>query len=273
MTDNGAGLRVRRMAPFPIIQRGSDRHAGRTYQALFERYLAMQMQPLAIRATPIAPVILGVERIVHLDALLTYAVTEDFPAKTLHAEGSGVAPIPLPLRLLWVSARGLPLYAASDLHPIGTWTAATAYWHKRYPMDRNEWTSHPNANTTAGRWKDARIPLVTRVPNSDAQLVAYVVGNADEVRRLLNEYVTHVGRKPSTGYGRVGCWEVDVVDEPEEIAIAQILDRRNVPVDYYIEHGSLAEQTRLQRRMIPNRGWCPPYWHLPYAATVVAPER
>ncbi len=267
----GGGLRPLRSLP-SVTRRRAKEHG--TYHDVLRRYLALPMEPLLVSATLTSPMIVNVDGGVHLDALLTWAVTEDFPCPTIHDDHSATAVVPLPVRLLWVDARGLPLWAASDLVPIGQWESETVYFHKRYPSDRVEWCRSPNALTTAGRWKEARLPFPRRVPHADAELCGMVLGNRAEIERLLTGYVTHVGRKVAAGNGRVAQWSVAPLAVDGETALGRILDGRCTPVDYYVERGTAQSQgADFERRLLPSRCWTPPYWYAPYASTVVAPVR
>ena len=267
--DNGAGIKMRKLGAFPPVMRKYFEQ-NQSYHATFDRYRKLPMQALIITAELVQRFIPGVENALHLDAMLAAAVMDDGPPQ-LHNNEEPTHVIPLPIRLLWVSEKGRPLWACSDLIVKGDAIPARQYWHKRDPGDRNEWASKPNVNTSAGRWKEARIPMQTQQLSDEATLSALAIGNRDEVTRLLNEHISHVGKKTSVGLGRVARWSVDVVDYmTEEESTRSILDRRNVPLDYLTETGADLPPD-LHAQLKPNRGWTPPYWHSPFFSTVVGP--
>lgn len=104
-------------------------------------------------------------------------------------------------------------------------------------------TTSPSANLGAGSMKAYDLPM----PTSFAlELVWYALGDADEVKRLL-DLVPAVGKKINLGNGRVLEWAVEAVDEDKSIWDGDKLMRR-MPAGTYGGHAT--------RRAIR-----PPYYH------------
>lgn len=227
----------------------SHKDKGYGFDKLADRYEAMDKQTLMITAklaTPYVPV--GTDNAVHLDGLLSQAVLTAHPCAP---QFNGQACIvPLPLEILWISPQWLPLWAASDMLP-GDPVTAREYWHKRYPSHRAEFGSKMAAVTTAGRWKEYRVPLNAVRANL---LHGIAIGNKDEITRLLG-FVSHIGKKGSAGYGRVAQWQVDAIDAADPLDL--IIAAKSVPVDY-------AQSKDIAGKYSPLRGWTPPYWYAPY---------
>ena len=235
----------------------SHKDKGYGFDKLAERYAAMDKEPLIISAdlvTPYVPV--GTDKAVHLDGLLSQAVLTAHPCAPQFGGQSCV--VPLPVEILWLSPQGLPLWAASDMLPDGDSNQAREYWHKRYPSHRADLGSKMAAVTTAGRWKEYRVPL--NAVRAD-KLRAVAIGNKDEVERLLG-FVSHIGKKGSAGYGRVALWRVDKL--PVDNAHDLILAAKSVPVDY-------AADKQIAGVYSPLKGWTPPYWYAPNWQPCITP--
>lgn len=214
---------------------------------------------MRVVATMGGPYVPAVDGAIHLDGALSSASCAAISAGPNQDFSDAV--IPVPLRLLWVSASGRPLWAASDMRPVGPSGQAKAYWHRRYPVERADLADKTNANTSAGRWKDYRVPLAMTLAH---QIEGLCVGDVEFVRRLLSEHVTHVGKKPSQGKGRVLQWDVEPLELPADVAIDAILQARPVPLDYFRETGRA-----VAGRIMPRAGWTTPYWDVRYHAEVV----
>lgn len=220
--------------------------------------------PCVIRATLGTPYVPAEpDGAVHLDSLLAWAfvATRPYPIR-FEGRPASVVPIP-PLAVLWVSPEGLPLFAASDLYPQGATLRGREYWHRRYPVDRAELGTRLRASLTAGRWKEYRIPLSTiRAP----VLQGLALGDPDGLRDLLQS-VSHVGKKGAMGFGRVLEWAVEPRADAPEVVVRTILDRRRVPVAYWVEQDASWSVARAARS-----AWTPPYWYEPWSELVTVPE-
>lgn len=230
---------------------GSKAKKGLDFRTLESNYLNMHMQPLQITAHLLNGYLPSdADGELHLDGILSSAVFAAHPCTFKMVAVATVAP--LPLSPLWRSDDGVILYASSDLMP-DIHAKGQEYWHKRYPATHNEWVipKKINAKTSAGQYKDYRVPMDIRLANN---LSAICIGNKDEIERLLS-YITHVGKKSSQGFGRVAKWEVKEI----AVSVDDVLANRPVPkqsglkVDGKIRHCT----------------WTSPYWFRGWATECV----
>jgi hypothetical protein len=246
LSDWGALAPLPRVSPF---RRGV---RTKSWEDQRDEWATAAKEPLVVFAELATPVVgLGA---LHLDGILSSA------AMTLHPAPSSfdtAAVIPLPIELAWVSQDGLPLWAASDLTPAAEAARGAEYWHKRNPGHRADLGSRMNAVTTAGRWKEYRVPMQTAAVD---RLFGLCVGALDEVERLLAA-VTHVGKKGSIGYGRVGRWTVTPAGAR---SVDEIVAMRNAPVEYYAGR-------QPDGVVKPLASWTPPYWHAPWHRACIGP--
>lgn len=236
----------------------SHKDKGYGFDFLAERYEKMDKCTLMITANLVTPYVpAGTDNAVHLDGILSQAVLTAHPCAP---KFNGQACIlPLPVDILWVSPQGLPLWAATDMLPDGEINHAREYWHKRYPSHRADFGSKLSAVTTAGRWKEYRVPLNSVRAN---RLISLAIGNQAEIKRLL-EFISHIGKKGSSGYGRVAKWTVECVDiaDPNDL----ILSGKAVPTAY--------GESKISGKHNPMCGWTPPYWYTPYHQPCIKPCR
>ena len=218
---------------------------GLGYRELADRYKAMSKEPLMVTAKLLTP---AYGRDLHLDGILSSAVLASHPCTCSFPKGAAI--VPIPLDLMWVKD-GWPLWAAGDLSPVCEADRGREYWHKRYPTQRGDLDSKQNAKTTAGRWREYRQPVDTLSP---CTMKSVCIGNKAEVERLLS-YVSHIGKKPAAGYGRV-VWEVETIDIDLDQALGMIERSRLLPFEYAAERG-------ISGRPVPATGWTPPYWYSP----------
>lgn len=114
--------------------------------------------------------------------------------------------MPVPLRSLWRSDDGLPLYAATPFAPRGATAPDVQYLHKRQQSGR--WTQGgrhgfaPRAGS--GRWAERRQAVRSTLAE---RWVADVIGHAETIAAWLAP-VTHVGKKRALGFGVVARWEI-----------------------------------------------------------------
>ncbi len=91
------------------------------------------------------------------------------------------------------------------------------YWHKRFDQDLGEQYIDFNGrrgsvNVKSAQYKNYRIPLnYILIP----KIEWYAVGDKAEIEILL-QYITHIGKKPSQGFGRVREWTVE--EWPEDLS-------------------------------------------------------
>lgn len=245
--DQTAALASNGMAPFPMVS-DRDHAAGRSYAALWQRWRNAPMVGLHVRAEMGAGYVSTVGAL-NLDGVMAAGLVNS-PMVGATMGGRDGFCVPLPLQLAWVSDRGWPMWAATEFVAASAQTGQ-AYLHKRHPTDRAPLGARQAVNTSAGQFKDVRLPLQVRVTEA---LDAWCIGAADDVRAILSS-VTHIGRKGAIGYGRVLRWKV----EPADVSLAWVLDRRAVPL--------AACGDADPGRVSPRDAWTAPYWdasrHLP----------
>lgn len=237
---------------------GPLRYVSKDLETLCGYYATLPKEPLVVRATLANPYVPAESTgAVHLDSLLAYAVYAHLPHPVRCGGADGVV-TPLPLKLSYVKD-GLPLWAASDLRPQGDTLRESAYWHKRWPDAQQSYMQKRRANVKSGAYKEMRVPLPTvQTP----ELRALAVGNPEKVHDLL-AHVSHVGKKPSQGYGRVARWDVEPLDTSVEEAEATALLARPVPLVY------LRDEASGESHAAVRGGFTPPYWFSPWHTAVV----
>jgi hypothetical protein len=210
---------------------------------LGEQYAGLPKRPLRVTAH-LDDAVITYTKSVHFDGLLAYAVV-------MRATGgvglpdSMVYDLPLPMEVLWRDARGLPLWATTDLVPVSKDVIASRdYFHRRSltPM-----MTERNLDTGAGKHKEKRSPL----PTLRASIwQADCIGHAETISDLLSA-ITSIGKKANT-HGAVQAWQVedidrfDVIDEDGRA-------RRVLPVQYVYPDAAADLSAHLL-------GWTPPYW-------------
>lgn len=245
---NWASLR-----PLPRVAPWNKGRKSRNWEQRRDDYAALPKVPLIITAELVTPILHAERELTHLDSILSFAALTNHPVASGYDQA---AVIPMPLDLVWVSPQGLPLWACTPLMPVGDGLATREYWHKRYPSHRADFGDKLNAVTSAGRWKEYRVPVHAQQID---RLHALAIGHAEEIEALL-AVVTHIGKKGSMGYGRVARWSVTQAAH----TLSDALALRPVPVAYYEGRnpvGSLAL----------NRGWTAPYWYSPWWADCMVP--
>ena len=189
---------------------------------------------------------------INLDNLLARAVVDDA------TDGQGLPEIPdpydlpVPLRCLWRSDDGLPLWAATVFHAVGEPIADVAYWHKR--VQTGKWTGTKSGSysigSTKGRWMERRVPLPTKLCR---EWYADAIGDPDEIARLVKP-LAFVGKRRSNGFGEVECWRVEPL-ESFELVREGILTR---PLPAMAV--SLLGAARVPEGQPSPVGWTPPEW-------------
>lgn len=220
----------------------------RCWRALWQRWQNLTCEPLRVVAHLANGYIAPVDGGLHLDGILSAACFSLYPSVINPTADRYI--IPLPLSLAWVSPIGDPLWLATELRPADEAKLGVAYLHARYPVDRADLAGRRAVLTSAGRYKDARLPLAVTVAD---RVEGWCIGDAGQVKRLLDR-IDYIGRKSAHGFGRVIKWEIAAAPDVDP---ETILDRRAVPLDYLAEIGASVAATRLA----PRLGWTPPYWH------------
>lgn len=248
-----AEVNWRDLRPLPRVAPWNKGKRSYTWEQRRDDYAALPKAPIIITAELVTPILHAERERTHLDGILSAAALTDHPTASNYDQA---AVIPLPLELAWVSPQGLPLWACTPLMPEGDGLATREYWHKRYPSQRADFGDKLNAVTSAGRWKEYRVPVHAQ---SIGRLYALAIGNADAVDALLSA-VTHIGKKGSMGYGRVARWSIT----PAAHTLADVLILRPVPAAYYDGRQPVGV-------LALNRGWTAPYWYSPWWADCRVP--
>jgi hypothetical protein len=217
------------------------------------------MRGLRIRATLATPVVVGTpDGRLHLDSILAYAAMRPIE-HTLPPIREQICVIEIPgLECVWRDAEGRPLWACSDLLPIGDRVLGTEYGHRRYPAYRAHLSKKPSANVQAGQFKEGRRQLRTVWAQ---QWEAQAIGEASTLQGLLNS-ISHIGSRASN-YGRVLAWEVA---EDESVTLETVLDECSVPAQALGDLGLSADH------LSPFVAWTPPYWYQPAYADCREPK-
>lgn len=241
------------LRPLPRVNPWNKRRRSYTWEERRDDYAALPKASIIVTAELVTPILHAERERTHLDGILSFAALTDHPAAS--AFDLQVV-LPLPLSLAWVSPQGQPLWACTPLMPACEGLSTREYWHKRYPSHRAEFGEKLNAVTSAGRWKEYRVPV--HAQHID-RLHALAIGNAPEVEHLLS-VVTHIGKKGGMGYGRVARWSVT----PASHTLEEVLALRPVPIAYY-------DGVTPVGVIALDRGWTPPYWYSPWWADCMVP--
>jgi len=248
-----AEVNWRDLRPLPRVAPWNKGKRSYTWEQRRDDYAALPKAPIIITAELVTPILHAERERTHLDGILSAAALTNHPTASNYDQA---AVIPLPLELAWVSQQGLPLWACTPLMPSGEGLATREYWHKRYPSHRADFGDKLNAVTSAGRWKEYRVPVHAQQID---RLHALAIGNAEAVEELLS-VVTHIGKKGSMGYGRVARWSVTHGAH----TLGDVLALRPVPAAYYDGQEPVGE-------LALNRGWTAPYWYSPWWADCRVP--
>lgn len=217
-----------------------------------EKYAHLNLVPLRVVLTLRPGAQLAGYDPLNLDNLLARCVVEEA------TEGAGLPPeaaayaLPVPLKCLWHSPDGLPLWAATPFAPDGEAVKDVAYWHKRVQPGRFTGTKTGNfsISSTNGRYMERRVPLPTIVATA---WTAEAVGDPQEIARLLSR-LAFVGKRRSNGFGEVDSWQVEPL-ESFELVRDGALTR---PLPAGAVHLLPADQTP-EGEPAPV-GWTPPQW-------------
>lgn len=164
---------------------------------------------------------------INIDGILAYSVVQE-ALQGEHWGSNEACDIPLPI-MQFMGEDGEWCYVASTLLPVGGYVHQNAHLHRR--AHTGEFTASKRAsglviNTVIGRYKERRTPVESIQTD---ELEAFALGNAEEIRRLL-DHITHIGKRRAAGYGEVAEWTVEKVAlEPYEILIKDNRLRRAIP--------------------------------------------
>jgi hypothetical protein len=180
---------------------------------------------------------------IHLDGLLARAVVELATRGRLLADSEEGYWIPLPLKMLWQSSDGYPLWAATVLYPVAPNVGDIYVRHKR---NSGGWLHNkPKLTTRNGPWMERRLPTPITVCDT---WEARCVGNLDAVKNLLDVF-THIGK---LRLGRVRSVTVEPFNYTDDDILhdgTKLL--RPIPAQSALI--ALVERPSLI-------GWTPPFW-------------
>ena len=199
-----------------------------------------KVTPIIVTAITTKPVI-KMGGGLNLAAILAWARAEelDLPPPKDHP-----MPIDVPLVCLWRDDAGWPLWAATDIYPIGPQADHRQWLHRRYPADRAMLARSMKVNLAAGPYKERRV-LVYGI-YCQIWRAAALAEDVAEVDRLLSR-VQVLGARTAAGFGCVREWRIE---RSADIDADFILARRSVPAASGLRTGTC--------EMLP---WTPPYWH------------
>ncbi|MED0680346.1 hypothetical protein P4T20_13765 [Aneurinibacillus thermoaerophilus] len=186
-----------------------------------------------------------------LDSILAYAwMTENHP-DILHNSCPGKDGVELIHPTLPLQWRGA--YWAASAGFYIEYGQGIEYWHRR-PNDTDAARyvdfqgKRGKIETKSGFMKAYRMPQIIRTVSS---IEFYAVGDKKEVSRLLNRYITNIGKKGAQGYGAVREWEV--IDWPEDWS-------EKGPYGIMRPTPFRGELPSVETYQVKKAGVRPPYW-------------
>lgn len=199
------------------------------------------MQPLQIEVEVSSP--LGGYHPLTLDGLLAWSVVnEALDGNQLDNSGSPYL-LPVPLKLMWRSPVGMPLWAANWFEPVGANRQISAWWHKRAIKPEHaalrKGVSKASISEVMGRFKEKRIPMPAQIAST---WTTTCIGDANEIARLLQN-IDAIGKKRNA---QVVRWTIRGIDE--------FKFSRWVPAAYMHESSGVIP---LDMQLA---AWTPPYW-------------
>lgn len=122
-------------------------------------------------------------------------------------------------------------------------------------------------STSGGVYKSYRLPLRRRIVN---RVDWFAAGDRKGVLKALKR-ITHIGVKPSVGYGEVDRWEAIAVDSDyswfaPDLEAGGLMLMRTLPLGPWLPAG-LSPSSYNKDFMAP----CPPYWQSANRTEVVTP--
>lgn len=172
----------------------------------------LTMEPLKITITLNTPVVTGKHPIC-LDGVLNRALALDlWGSAALDMDTSNLPDLPLPLKK---SGFKKEYYHASIMfYKYGVYDNST--WYKTADY-KDQHLEDPDDKTKVdigrGYFKSCNI---TMTHLNDDKVYFYANGDKDEIKRLL-KLITHLGKKSSQGYGRIGKIEITMEDKDKSV--------------------------------------------------------
>jgi CRISPR type IV-associated protein Csf3 len=215
------------------------------------------MQGLRINIFLSSPVVtFDGKKVLHMDSILSYAqISTEISNLTSNVSSPMVINVD-GLMKIWGNGAGRPLYAISDLYPVGRKSEFQEYANKKFPSSMLDFSKKTGANIVAGRYKEQRKSLNT-IYCEKWQSIA--IGDKEKISVLLDR-VSNVGGRVNCGFGRISHYEIL---RDDSISIDMVLMHRNIPAE--IASNDI-------KRPLSFGGWTPPYWHSPFYGFIVEGE-
>jgi CRISPR type IV-associated protein Csf3 len=99
--------------------------------------------------------------------------------------------------------------------------------YKRCDWDNDKYTTKSKIGTGSGKYKNYIIPL--KIFYAD-EVYFYCLGNEDKIRKLL-EKIYSIGKKNNSGYGIIGEFAIEEIEEVDFLNTENPL--RPLPVSYF----------------------------------------
>lgn len=225
-------------------------HAG--LKPFAERYAVLEVRPLRVVLTLREGSRLAGYDPLNLDNLLCRSVVEEATEGRGLPESREAYDLPCPLRCLWRSPAGWPLWAATPFQPAGLSIPDVCYWHKRQQSGRFSGTKTGNLrlNAAGGRYMEKRVPLPA---DACRTWEARCEGDAAEVARLLERFPV-VGKRRAIGHGEVERWTVEPIESFDLVREGRLM--RPIPVLAWPALFGLQVPEEAPALV----GWTPPQW-------------
>lgn len=212
-------------------------------------FAQLQIEPLTVRAIMKDGAFLCDYENMQFDGLLAKTVIINYLHEVTMPNTDDAYWIPLPLKALWFSESGLPLWASSVMMPFGDTETSVRYIHKR--NSRLVFSNDAKLENRHGRWAERRQPIPIRVFGQQSGVEARVIGNAKMIKALLRS-IKMLGKHRARGFGEIDRWEVFSAGWHEKDVVASNgFLIKAIPEEYRIVKGT----TKVHRI-----GWTPPQW-------------
>jgi len=217
-----------------------------------EKYENLQGEPLRIILRILPGSQMALYDLLNLDNLLARCVVDEATQGQLLSNSQEPYRLPVPLRRLWTSTDGYPLWAVTPFWPEGLVTDDVIYFHKKQHSGRYTKTKSGEfaVRQGQGRYMERRIAQPCRVCS---EWHAWCIGDGEEIARLLGDKA-HVGKRRHAGLGAVQQFQVESANEFLQVRDGHLL--RAVPAEAL---PVVLPNVRMAEAPAPI-GWTPPQW-------------
>lgn len=211
-------------------------------ESYWKKYEQLQdeMRPLEIIAEVLSPVA-GYDNTM-FDGLLARLVVDEATNGNLLDGKHSPYLLPTPLKPVWFSEIGLPLWAANALGPISSNQHITIWWHKRFikedHVELRKGIKKSAISKVKGRYKEKRTPMPAQTAS---EWRTTCIGHKEEIVRLLQKCAAF-GKKRNAIIRR---WLIRDIEH--------FRFNRPVPVQYIYED-------KVFPLNMAQKSWTPPYW-------------